>query len=191
MVNLTCGKKLCHTCLIGPVILPRVVSKREVLLPTKCVHYASETSIGPFRNPFRMNLRPVKPCAAIKGTGWLKNNSSLIWEFIFNAQDHPKPPSYHLYYICNITTPQAWAFLQTLQCTGWVYPGNIIMLLQGHLFPRPRKTSLIRTLSCGNIVSTGMVTLFMKESFPVCSGWGEVMFDCSLSFYCIGLVNGR
>ena len=44
-----------------------------------------------------------------------------------------KPPSYHLYYICNITTPQAWAFLQTLQCTGWVYPGNIIMLLQGHL----------------------------------------------------------
>src|SRR5258707_216354 len=92
MVNLTCGKKLCHTCLIGPVILPRVVSKREVLLPTKCVHYALETSIGPFRNPFRMNLRPVKPCAMIKGTGWLKNNSFLIWEFIFNMQGPIQAP---------------------------------------------------------------------------------------------------
>jgi hypothetical protein len=45
-------------------------------------------------------------------------------------------------------------------------------------------------VSCGNLVSTGMVILFMKESFPVCSGWGEVLFDFSLSFYCKGLVNG-
>ena len=30
-------------------------------------------------------------------------------------------------------------------------------------------------LSCGKLVSTGMIVLFMKESFPVCSGWGEVL----------------
>jgi hypothetical protein len=28
------------------------------------------------------------------------------------------------------------------------------------------------TLSCGNLVSTGKVILFMKESFPLCSAWG-------------------
>jgi hypothetical protein len=31
------------------------------------------------------------------------------------------------------------------------------------------------TMSCGKLVSTGMIVLFRKESFPVCSGWGEVM----------------
>ena len=34
---------------------------------------------------------------------------------------------------------------------------------------------ILDALSCGNIVSTGMVFLFMKESFPVCSGRGEVL----------------
>jgi hypothetical protein len=60
------------TCLIGPVIPPRVASEREVLPPTKSVHYASETSLELFGYPFRMNLRPMKPCAVIKGIGWLK-----------------------------------------------------------------------------------------------------------------------
>jgi Flp pilus assembly protein CpaB len=32
-----------------------------------------------------------------------------------------------------------------------------------------------QALSCGKYVSTGMIVLFRKESFPVCSGWGEVM----------------
>jgi hypothetical protein len=32
-----------------------------------------------------------------------------------------------------------------------------------------------QSLSCGKLVSTGMIVLFRKENFPVCSGWGEVM----------------
>jgi len=36
------------TCLIGPVIPPYVTSEREVLPPTKSVHYASETSLEVF-----------------------------------------------------------------------------------------------------------------------------------------------
>ena len=60
------------TCLIWPVIPPRVASEREVLTPTKSVYNASDTSLGLFGYPFRMNLRPMKPCAVIKGIGWLK-----------------------------------------------------------------------------------------------------------------------
>jgi hypothetical protein len=52
-----------------------------------------------------MNLRPVKLCAVIKGTRWLRNNASLIGYFILYTGAHPKP---HLYYICYITTPQAY-----------------------------------------------------------------------------------
>jgi hypothetical protein len=42
-------------------------------------------------------------------------------------------PKAHLYYICHITTPQAYVFMWTLQCPQRIYPGNIVMLLQGHL----------------------------------------------------------
>ena len=40
--------------------------------------------------------------------------------------------------------------------------------------PASRK-AVLHVVSCGNKVSTGMIVLFRKESFPVCSGWGEVM----------------
>jgi hypothetical protein len=34
--------------------------------------------------------------------------------------------------------------------------------------------SKYHAVSCGKLVSTGMVFLFRKESFSVCSGWGFV-----------------
>jgi hypothetical protein len=40
------------TCLIGPIIPPRVASEPEVLPPTKSVRYASETSLELFEYPF-------------------------------------------------------------------------------------------------------------------------------------------
>jgi hypothetical protein len=85
---------------------------------TKCVHYALETSIGLFQNPFRMNLRPVKPCAVIKGTRWLKNNASLIWEFLFYV---PEP----------ILRPPSLSFILYLlhhNSQGLGIPANIAML---------------------------------------------------------------
>ena len=82
----------CSTCLIEPLIPPRVDFKHEMLIPTKFVHYASETSMGLFENPFRMNLRLMKPCAVIKGTKWLRNYAYLIWKHISYAGAHPEPP---------------------------------------------------------------------------------------------------
>ena len=38
-----------------------------------------------------------------------------------------------IYIISYITTPQAWVFPLTLQCSEWEYPYYIIMFLQGHL----------------------------------------------------------
>jgi hypothetical protein len=64
------------TCLIGPVIPPHVDSERKVLVPTKSVHYASETSMGLFGNSFQMNLRLMKQYAVIKGTRWLEKMHS-------------------------------------------------------------------------------------------------------------------
>ena len=94
---------------------------------TKCVHYASQIFIRLFRNPFRMNLRPVKPCAVIKGTKWLK----IMYSWFGNSFYVAKSPTYII--IFYITSPQPRLFVQTLQCPGWIHPGNIIMLLQGHL----------------------------------------------------------
>jgi hypothetical protein len=54
------------------LILLHVDFKCEVLTSTKSVHYTSETSMGIFGNPFRTNLRAMKPCAVVKGTRWLK-----------------------------------------------------------------------------------------------------------------------
>jgi hypothetical protein len=82
---------------------------------------------GLFWNPFRMNLRLVKPCAMIKGmSGWKIMHAWFRNLFL-------SIPKAHLYYICYITTPQAYVFLWTLQCPHRIYPGNIVMLLQGHL----------------------------------------------------------
>ena len=39
----------------------------------------------------------------------------------------------------------------------------------------PSLEEVVNALSCGKLVSTGMIVLFRKESFTVCSGWGEVM----------------
>ena len=86
----------CSTCLIEPLIPPRVDFKHEILIPTKFIHYASETSMGLFENPFRMNLRLMKPCAVIKGTRWLQSNVSLIREFVLCAGTIPKAQT-HLY----------------------------------------------------------------------------------------------
>jgi hypothetical protein len=94
--NLSCQKE-CGAFLIEQVIPPRVDFKREVLAPAKSGHYASETFLGPFGYPFRMNLRPVKPYAVIKGIKWLKNNVSLIWEFLLCAGTHPEGPLARLY----------------------------------------------------------------------------------------------
>jgi hypothetical protein len=64
----------------------------EVCVPTKCVHYASETPIELFWNSFQMNLRPMKPCAVIKGIEWLKKKCIPNSEFSLYAGTHPKAP---------------------------------------------------------------------------------------------------
>ena len=69
-----------------------------------------------------------------------ENTAPLMWEFLFMLSQWPQTPIYII--ISYITSPQAWVFLQTLQCSGWVYPGNIIMLLQGHLNMLQRFTTL-------------------------------------------------
>ena len=98
----------CRTCLIEQVIPPRVDFKHKMLIPTKCVHYTSEASFGLFWNTFRKNLRPVKPCAVIKGTRWLKNNVSLIWDFFFNVPELPSPYStiYIIFATSQLPRPQ-------------------------------------------------------------------------------------
>jgi hypothetical protein len=96
----TCGS---GTCQIRPVIPTRVDLRPSKLgrssrhanvncVPTKCVHYASETSIELFWNPCRMNLRPMKPCAVIKGIEWLKKIAFLIQNLVLYAGTHPKAP---------------------------------------------------------------------------------------------------
>ena len=44
-----------------------------------------------------------------------------------------------------------------------------------YVAPMSEGPKSVEVLSCGKLVSTGMIVLFRKESFPVCSGWGEVM----------------
>jgi hypothetical protein len=114
------------TCLIEPLIPPRVDFKREVLIPTKSVHYASETSIGPFRYLFRMNLRPEKPCAVIKATEWLKLNVSLFGNFFYCTPVQPNPPEYILFsYIMNPPAQVSWehrdVLCESTQVTSWYY----------------------------------------------------------------------
>ena len=60
------------TCLVGPVILLCINSECKMLAPAKSVHYASEAPLELFWYPFWMNLRPMRPCAIIKGIEWLK-----------------------------------------------------------------------------------------------------------------------
>ena len=64
------GRSWRETCLIE-VVIPTHVERS--LPPTECGHYTSAKSIGLFRNPFRTNLTPVKPCGVIKSIEWLKN----------------------------------------------------------------------------------------------------------------------
>src|SRR5882724_2161268 len=78
------------TCQIKPVIPMCVDFKCKVAIPTKFVHYASETSMGLFGNPFRRDLRLMKQCAVVKGTRWLKSNVSLIREFVLCAEAIPR-----------------------------------------------------------------------------------------------------
>jgi hypothetical protein len=99
-----CGSGTCH---IRLVILMRVdwylpnwanhPDARQFQMrsdvPTISVHYASETSIVLFGNPFWMNLSPVKPCAVIIGIKWLKNHTSSFRNFFLCAGTHPKAPS--------------------------------------------------------------------------------------------------
>ena len=63
-------------------------------MPTKSVHYSSEWLPKQFGKAFRMILRPVKPCAPIKGIGWRKYNEYLIWKYsslpIYTSQ-FPRP----------------------------------------------------------------------------------------------------
>ena len=61
--------------------------------------------------------------------------------------------------------------------TDWEgeYEGSKVHKHKEPAYEPERDTEASYALSCGKLVSTGMIVLFMKESFPVCSGWGEVL----------------
>src|SRR6202050_4947358 len=61
--------------------LPDSASHPDII-PAGSVHYALEWSSRLFGMTFRMILRPMKPCAPIKGIGWRKYNQYLIWKYI-------------------------------------------------------------------------------------------------------------
>jgi len=114
------------TCLIEQLILPRVDFKREVLIPTKSVHYASETSIRAFRYLIWMNLRSEKLCAVIKATEWLKLNVSLFGNFFYCTPAQPNPPEYILFsYIMSPPAQASWEHHNVLcvsaQLTSWYH----------------------------------------------------------------------
>jgi hypothetical protein len=96
------------TCLIEPIILPCVDFEHELLAPAKFGHYTSKTFLGLFGYPFQINLRPAKPCAVIKDIKWLKNNVSLIWEFLLCANPSQSPPWLNYIIISYIATAQAY-----------------------------------------------------------------------------------
>ena len=53
---------------------------RTVKPPCVGFNWTSQEPIKLFGNVFQRNLRPLKPCAVIIGTMWLKYNIHLIWE---------------------------------------------------------------------------------------------------------------
>ena len=68
-VNLGLTEEDACTCLIEPIIPLRINFEHEVVAPAKSVHYASEASLELFGYPFWMNLRPMRSCGVIKGSG--------------------------------------------------------------------------------------------------------------------------
>jgi hypothetical protein len=74
-------------------------------MPTKRVHYASDTVLGLFENPFRMNLRAVKPWAVIKGISGSKKCIPVL-EFLFYAS---QAPFIFLFATSQLPAPQASA----------------------------------------------------------------------------------
>jgi hypothetical protein len=77
-----------------------------------------------------MNLSAMKPCGDIKGHEWLKK--------IYLPNSDPSPLSWTarkcpLILFSYITMAQGQVLLDKLQCSEWILPYNIIILLQGHL----------------------------------------------------------
>jgi hypothetical protein len=90
-------------------------------MPTKSVHYASEHSPRQFGKTFRMNLRPVKPCAPIKVVGWRKYNEYLIWKCI-------SMPIYNIYKVPTSRIPQP-AIAANIAMFQVDFPTHIVMWL--------------------------------------------------------------
>jgi hypothetical protein len=86
------------TCQIGPIIPTHIDFKREVCIPTKCIHYASENPLDYFGFGFG-------PCAVIKAMGGCK---IMHPHFFMYWSPFPKPKAPIYITISCITTPQAY-----------------------------------------------------------------------------------
>jgi len=107
------------TCLIGPVIPPRVDLKRKVLVPTECVHCALEPPIRLFRQPVLDEFEQSEAMCRDKRQQWLKYNVFLMRNFFYCTRTQPiRQNALDIITISHITTPWAQYCCKHLDSTG-------------------------------------------------------------------------